>query len=108
MSGFNSCLLFCIHIPQKAGKVIWYSHLLKKFPQFVVINAVKGFGVVNEAKVDIFLELSCFFYDPLDVGNLTSSFSAFSKSSLYIWKVSVHIPLKPFLENFKYYFARVR
>ena len=108
MSGFNSCLLFCIQIPQEAGKVIRYSHLLKKFLQFVVINAVKGLAVVNEAKVDIFLELSCFFYDPADVGDLTSSSSAFSKSSLYIWKVSVHIPLKPCLENCKYYFARVR
>ena len=88
--------------------MIWYSHFLKKFPQFVVINAVKGFGVVNEAKVDVFLELSCFFYDPADVGNLTSSSSAFSKSSLYIWKVSVHMLLKPCLENFKHYFARVR
>ena len=88
--------------------MIWYSHFLKKFPQFVVINAVKGFGVVNEAKVDVFLELSGFFYDPADVGNLTSSSSAFSKSSLYIWKVSVHILLKPCLENFKHYFARVR
>ena len=107
MSGFNSCLLFCIHIPQKAGKVIWYSHLLKKFPQFVVINAVKGFGVVNEAKVDIFLELSCFFYDPLDVGNLTSSFSAFSKSSLNICKFMVHVLLKPGLKNFERYFTGV-
>ena len=88
--------------------MIWYSHFLKKFPQFVVINAVKGFGVVNEANVDLSLELSCFFYDPADVGNLTSGSSAFSKSSLYIWKVLVYILLKPCLEYFKYYFARVK
>ena len=79
--------------------MVWYSHLLKNFPQFVVIHIVKGFGVVNEAEV--FLELSCFFYDPTDVDNLISGSSAFSKSSLNIWKFSVHILLKSGLENFE-------
>ena len=80
--------------------MVWYSHLLKNFPQFVVIHTVKGFGVVNKAKVDIFLELSCFFDDLEDVGNLISGSSAFSKSSLNIWKFMVHVLLKPGLENF--------
>ena len=75
--------------------MVWYSHLMKKFPQFVVIHIVKGFGVVNKAEVDVFLELSCFFSGPTDVGNLISGFSAFSKSSLNIWKFSVHVLLKP-------------
>ena len=87
----------CTQISQEAAKVVWYSHLLKNFPQFVVINTVKGFGVVNETEVDVFLELSCFFYDPTDVGNLISGSSAFSKSSLSIWKFSVHVLLKPCL-----------
>ena len=78
--------------------MVWYSHLFQNFPQFVVTHAVKGFGVVNKAEVDIFLELSCFFNDPTDVGNLISGSSAFSKSSLNIWKFSVHILLKPHLE----------
>ena len=85
--------------------MVWYSHLLKKFPQFVVIHIVKGVGVVNKAEVDIFLELSCFFDDPMDVGNLISGSSAFSKSSLNIWKFSVRVLLKPCLENFEHYFA---
>ena len=85
--------------------MVWYSHLLKNFPQFVVIHTVKGFGVVNEAEVDVFLELSCFLHDPSDVGNLISGPSAFSKSSLNIWKFSVHVLLKPGLENFEHYFA---
>ena len=80
--------------------MVWYSHLFKNFPQFVVIHTVKGFGVVNEAEVDVFLELSCFLYDPSDVGNLIFGSSAFSKSSLIIWKFSVHILLKPGFENF--------
>jgi len=87
--------------------VAWYSHLLKNFPQFDVIHTVKGFGVVNKAEVDVFLELSCFFHDPVDVGNLISDSSAFSKSSLNIWKSSVHILLKPGLENFEHYLASV-
>ena len=85
--------------------MVWYFHLLKNFPQFVVIHTIKGFGVVNEAEVDVFLELSYFLYDPSDVGNLIFGSSAFSKSSLNIWKFSVHILLKPGLENFEHYFA---
>ena len=85
----------------------WYSHLLKNFPQFVVIHIVKGFGVVNEAEISVFLEFSCFFDDPADVGSLISGSSAFSKSSLNIWKFSVHILLKPHMENFEHYFASV-
>ena len=88
-----------------AGKVVWYSHLLKNFSQFAVIYTVKGFSVVNEAEVDVFLEFSCFFYDTTIVGSLISGPSAFSKSSLNIWKFSVHILLKPSLENFEHYFA---
>ena len=76
-----------MQISQEAGKVVWYSHLFQNFPQFVVIHTVKGFGVVNKAEVDVFLELSCFFYDLLDIGNLISGSSAFSKSSLNIWKL---------------------
>ena len=87
--------------------MVWYSKLLKNFPQFGVIHKVKGFDVVNKAEVDVFLELSCFFYDPMDVGNLMSGSSAFSKFSLNIWKIAVHVLLKPGLENFKHYFASV-
>ena len=87
--------------------MVWYSHLFKSFPHFVVIHTVKVFGIVNKAEVDVFLELSCFFDDPLDVGNLISGSSAFSKSSLNIWKFSFHILLKPDLENLKHYFASV-
>ena len=104
MPSSNCCFLTCIHISQEAGQVVWYSHLFKNFPQFVV-HIVKGFGVVNKAKVDVFLELSCFFDDPADVGNLISGSSAFSKSSLNIWKFIVHLLLKPGLENFDHYFA---
>ena len=89
MSSSNCCFLTCIEISQEAGQVVWYSHLFKNFPQFVVIYAVKGFGIVNKTKVDIFLELSCFFDDPVDVGNLISGSSAFSKSSLNIRKFTV-------------------
>ena len=87
--------------------MVWYSQLFKNVPQFVVIHTVKGFGIVHEAEVDVFLEFPCFFYDPMDVGNLLSGSSAFSKSILYIWKFSVHILLKPSLENFENYFASV-
>ena len=87
--------------------MVWYFHLLKNFPQFVVIHTINGFGVVNEAEVDVFLELSYFLYDPSDVGNLIFGSSAFSKSSLNIWKFSVHILLKPGLENFKYHLTSV-
>ena len=85
--------------------MVWYSHLFQNFPQFIVIHIDKGFGIVNKAEIDIFLELSCFFDDPADVGNLISGSSAFSKSSLNIWKFSYHVLLKPSLENFDYYFA---
>ena len=84
--------------------MIWYSHLFKNFPQFVVIHTVKGFGVVNKAEVDVFPELSSFFHDPADVGNLISATSALSKSSLNIWKFTVHVLLKPGVENFEHYF----
>ena len=87
--------------------MVSYSHLFKNFPNFVVIHTVKGFGVVSEAEVDVFLELPCFFYDPADVGNLISHSSAFSKCSLNIWKFLVHVLLKPGLENFEHYLVRV-
>ena len=87
--------------------MVWYSHLLKNFPQFVVNHTVESFPVVNETEVDIFLELSFFFSDPTDVGNLISGSSAFSKSSLNIWKFMVHVLLKPGLKNFEHYFASV-
>ena len=87
--------------------MVWYSHLLKNFPQFAVIHTVKGFGIVNKAEIDDFMELSCFFDDPMDVGNLISGSSAFSKSSLNIWKFTVHVLLERGLENFEHYFASV-
>ena len=87
--------------------MVWDSHLLKNFPQFIVNHTVKGFGIVNKAEVDVFLELFCFFDDPADVGNLISGSSAFSKTSLNIWKFTVHILLKPGLENFEHYLASV-
>ena len=87
--------------------MFWYSSLLKNFPQFVMIHTVKNFGVVNEAEVDVFLGLSCFFYDSKDVGNLISSFSDFSKSNLNIWKFTIHILLKAGLENFEHYLASI-
>ena len=87
--------------------MVWYSHLFQNFPQSVVIDTVKGLGIVNEAEVDVFLELSCFFDDSADVGNLISGSSVFSKSSLNIWMFTVHILLKPDLENFEHYFASV-
>ena len=107
MSGSNCYFLTCIQISQKAGQVVWYSHLFQNFPQFVVIHTVKDFGIVNKAKVDIFLELSHFFDDPVDVGNLISGSSVFSKSSLNIWRFTVHVLLKPCLENFEHYFANL-
>ena len=105
MSSSNCCFLTYIQISQEAGQVVWYSHLFQNCPQFIVIHTVKGFGIVNEAEVDILMEFSFFFYDPTDVGNLISGSSAFTKSSLKIWKFSVHILLKPSLENFEPYFA---
>ena len=105
MSSLNCCFLTCIQVSQETGQVVWYSHLFQNFPQFVVIHTVKGFGIVNKA--DVFLELSCFFDDPSDVGNLISGSSAFYKTSLNIWKFTVLILLKPGLESFKHYFTSV-
>ena len=105
MSSSNCCFLTCRQISQEAGQAVWYSHLLKNFPKFVVIYKVKGFGIVNKAEEDVFLELSCFSGEKADVGNLISGSSAFSKSSLNIWKFLVRILLKPGLENFEHYFA---
>ena len=122
MSGSNCCFLTCTQVSEEAGKVVGYFCLFKNFPQFVVMHTVKGFSIVNETEVDGFLEFSCFsflefscwnslcwnsLYDPTDVGNLISGSSAFSKSSLNIWKFSVHVLLKPSLENFEHYFASV-
>ena len=87
----SNCFLTCIQISQEADKVVWYSHPLKNFPQFVVVYIVKGFGIVNEEEVDVFLELSCLFHDPTNVGNLISGSSAFYKSTLNIWNFMVHI-----------------
>ena len=105
MSSSNYCFLTCVHISQETGQVVWYSHLFQNFPQFIVIHAVKGFGIVNKAEVDVFLELFCFFNDSTIVGNLISLSSAFSKSSLNIWKFTVHVLLKPGLENFEHCFT---
>ena len=106
MSSSNCCFLTCIQISQEAGQVFWYSHLFQNFIQFIVIHTVKGFGIVNKVEVDVFLELSCFFNDPMDVGNSISGSFAFSKSSLNIWEFTVHVLLKPGLENFEHYFTR--
>ena len=107
MSVSNRCFLTHIQISQEAGKVVWYSHLFKYFLQFVVIHTVSGFSVVDEAEVDIFLELPCFLHDPPNVGNLISGSSASLKPSLYIWKFSVHIVLKPSMKDFEHNFARM-
>ena len=107
MSSSNCCFLTYIQISQEAGQVVWYSDLFQNFPQFIVIHTFKVFGIVNKAEIDVFLELSCFFDDPADVGNLISASSVFSKSSLNIWKFMVHVLLKSGLENFEHYFARV-
>ena len=105
MSSSSCCFLTCIQISQEAGLVVWYSHLFQSFPQFIVIHTVKGFSIVNKAEIDVFLELSCFFYDPMDVCNLISGSSAFSKTSLNIRKFTLHVLLKPGLENFEHYFT---
>ena len=97
MLSSNCCFLTCIQISQEAGQVVWYSHLFQNFPQFIVIHTVKGFGIVNKAEIDVF---SCFFDDRVDAGNLISDSSAFSKTSLNIWKFTIHILLKSGLENF--------
>ena len=107
MSSSNCCFLTCIQISQEAGQMVWYCHFLKNFPQLVVIHTVKGFGLGNKAEIDLFPELSCFLNNPVDVGSLISRSSAFSKSSLNIWKFMVHVLLKPGLENFEHYFASV-
>ena len=105
---YKGCIFrtkLCIHVSQEAGKIVWYSHLFKNFPLFVVIHTVKGFSIVSDAEVGVFLEFSCFFYDRMDVGNLISGSSAFSKTSLNIWKFLVHVLLKSSSENFEHYFA---
>ena len=107
MSSSNCCFLTCILVSQKAGQVVWCSHLFKNIPQFVVIHTVKGFGIVNKAEVDVILEFSCFFDDSEDVGNLISVSPDFLKSSLNIWKFTVHVLLKPGLENFEHSFTSV-
>ena len=108
MSSSNCYLLTCIQVSQEAGQVVWYSHLFQDFPQLIVIHTVKGFGIVNKAEIDVFLELSCFSHDPVDVGNLISGSSAFSKTSLNIRKFTVHVLLKPGLEIFEHYFASMK
>ena len=105
MSSSNCCFLTCIQVSQEAVQVVWYSCLFQNFPQFFVIHTVKGFGIINKAEIDVFLEFSCFFDDPVDVGSLISVSSAFSKTSLNIWKFTVHILGKTGLENFEHYFA---
>ena len=103
MSCSNCCFLTCIQISQEADQVVWYSHLFKNFPQLLAVHTAKVFGIVNKAEVDIFLELSCIFDYPVDVGNLISDSSVFSKSSLNVWKFRVHLLLKSGLENFEHY-----
>ena len=107
MSSSNCCFLTCIQISQETGQVVCYSLLFQNFPQFIVIHTVKGFGILNNAKIDVFLELSCFFYDSADVCNLISGSSAFYKTSLNIWKFMVHVLLKSGLENFERCFTSV-
>ena len=104
MSSYNCCFLTCIQVSQESGQMVWYSHLFQNFPQFIVIHTVKGFGIIRKAEIDVFLELSCFFDDPADVGNLISGSSAFSKTNLNIWKFTLHLLLKPGLEDFGHYF----
>ena len=99
MSSSNCCFLTSIQVSQEAGQVFWYSHLFQNFPQFIVIHTVEGFGVVNKTERDVFLELSCFFDDPADIGNLISGSSAFSKTSLNIWKFLSNLPKKASAQN---------
>ena len=108
ISSSYCCFLTCLQVSQEADKVVWYSHLFKNFPQFVVIHIVKSFSVVNEAEVDAFVKFPCFLYGPGNVGNLISVSSAFSKPSLYIWKFSVHVLLKPSLKDFEHYLPSMR
>ena len=107
MSSSNCCFLTCIQVSQEVGQVVWCSCLFQNFPQFIVIHTVEGFGVANKAEIDAFLELSCFFDDPTDVGSLITGSSVFSKTSLNIWKFTVYVLLKPGLENFEYHFTSV-
>ena len=107
MSSSNCCFLTCIQISQETGQVAWYSHLFQNFLEFVVVHTVKGFGIVNKAEVNVFLELSCFFDDPTYVDILISHFSASSKSSLNFWYFMVHVLLKPGLENFEHSFTNM-
>ena len=104
MSSSNCCFLTCIQISQEADQVVWYSHLFQNFTQFIVIHTVKGFGIVNKAEIDVFLEVSCFFDGPADVGNLISGSSAFFKTSLN-QEVHIHVLLKPGLKNFEHNFT---
>ena len=101
------CFLTCLQVSQEADQVVWYSHLFQNFPQLIVIHTVKGFGIVNKAEIDVFLEFSCFFDDPVDVGNLIPGSSAFSKTRLNIWKFMVYVLLMRGLENFEHYFNSV-
>ena len=107
MSDSKCYFLTCIQVSQETDNVVWYSHLFKNFPRFVVIHTVKGFSIVSEAEVDVFLEFSCFFYDSADVGNLIFGSSAFSKTSLYIWKFLVHVVLKLSLKDFEHNLASI-
>ena len=107
MSSSICCFLTYIQVSQEAGQVFWYSHLFQHFPQFIVIHTVKGFGLLNKAEIDVFLELSFFFNDPVDFANLISGSSAFSKTSLNIWKFTDDVLLKLCLENFEHYFTSV-
>ena len=104
MPSSNCCFLTCIQISQEASQVVWYSLLFQNFPQFIVIQSVKGFGIVNKAEIKFFLELSCFFDDTTDFGNLISGSSAFSIYRLNIWEFMDHVLLKPGFENFEQYF----
>ena len=105
MSSSNYYFLICIQVSQEASQLVWYSHIFQNFPQYIVIHTVKSFDIVNKPEIDVFLELSCFFNDSADLGSLISGSSAFSKTSLNMWKFIVHILLKPGLENFEHYFT---
>ena len=107
MSGTNCCFLFCLQVSQEAGNFVSYSHLFKNIPHFAVIHTVKGFSVVSEAEIDVFLEFPCFSYGPTNVGNLISGSSEFSKSNLYIWKFLVYVWLKTSLKDCEHYLADI-
>ena len=102
LSNSDCCFLSCIQVSQETGKMVWYSHLSKSFPQFVMIHRVKGFSIVNETEIDVFLKFPCFLYNPANVGNLISSSFPFSKPSLDIWKFMIHLILKPSMQDFKH------